>query len=54
MRLPYVYFSLSLLSFYERTAVDWLISSIHFNTLPKERFGLRGVTLLAGGGHRSP
>ena len=44
----------SLLSFYELTAVDWLISSIHFNTLPEERSGLRGVTLVAGGGHWSP
>lgn len=48
------FFSFSLFSFYELTAVDWLISSIHFNTLPKERSGLRGVTLVAGGGHGSP
>lgn len=27
--------------FYELTAIDWLISMIHFNTLPKERSGVR-------------
>lgn len=38
---------------YERTAVDWLISLIHFNTLPKERwieggdFGGRWRTLMS-------
>lgn len=38
---------------YECTAVDWLISSIHFNTLPKERwieggdFGGRWRTLMS-------
>lgn len=38
---------------YERTAVEWLISLIHFNTLPKERwieggdFGGRWRTLMS-------
>lgn len=38
---------------YEHTAVDWLISLIHFNTLPKERwieggdFGGRWRTLMS-------
>lgn len=50
----FFFFPSSLFSFYELTAIDWLISLIHFNTLPKERSGLRRVTLVAGGGHLSP